>query len=449
MFTTLDFLAIGIYVIAVAVVGILASKKVKNAKDFSTSSRGLGMIVMIGSLGGAAIGSTSTLGLASDAMKFGVGAYWAIIGWNVGWIILALMAKRIYATGATGISDIFGKKFGTKSKLFASIVCLAFSVPALATQTIGLSNMFHTLSSALNLNIDYTLLTILLSILMIAMVFKGGLYSSAYTGSLNFFVLVVVFVVLLPIFTFSYTGGVGPALDNLSLLPSTHTGWFTGVGFSAVLGMIVKYCFTASTNIAYIGNTLAAKTERVATKSHWGGIASFFIVPGITLISTLILIPVLNTSIANPESTLPTIFLTIFPTMLRGVAISALIAVVFSTATIWVQQVKVSRVATVVWSAVAVAGALYVPQVMSMFSFTTTLYGSSMFFPLVATLFWKGTTSKGVNSGMAVGGITSLICLATGISGSIDPVIVGSLCNGVTVFVVSKLTQKNENEIAA
>ena len=49
-----DYMVIALYVVALVVVGWLASKKVKNAKDYISANRGLGIIVMIGSLAGAA-----------------------------------------------------------------------------------------------------------------------------------------------------------------------------------------------------------------------------------------------------------------------------------------------------------------------------------------------------------------------------------------------------------
>ena len=61
-----DYMVIALYVVALVVVGWLASKKVKNAKDYISANRGLGIIVMIGSLAGAAIGAGGTIGLAGD-----------------------------------------------------------------------------------------------------------------------------------------------------------------------------------------------------------------------------------------------------------------------------------------------------------------------------------------------------------------------------------------------
>ena len=75
-----DYMVIALYVVALVVVGWLASKKVKNAKDYISANRGLGIIVMIGSLAGAAIGAGGTIGLAGDVYTKGISGYWQIIG---------------------------------------------------------------------------------------------------------------------------------------------------------------------------------------------------------------------------------------------------------------------------------------------------------------------------------------------------------------------------------
>lgn len=467
MFGVLDYLVVVLYIVVLVGVGVYASKKVKNAKDFTTSSHSLGIIVMIGSLAGAAIGSVGTIGLAAETYKYGLSAYWQIIGWNIGWVLLAFMSKRLYATGANGIADVFGKSCGLRTQLVASTACLLFAVPALATQIIGLGNMFSMVCSMLKVEIDYKIIVTVLTAVMVFTVFRGGLYSSTYTGTFNFFILAIIFVICLPVFTFKAAGGVGQSFANLAALPDSYKGWFTGISVSATVGTIVKYCFTASTNIAYVGNSLAAKDAKTARNGHYGGIIAYFIVPGLILISTLMIIPVYS-NVENPEGILTYMFMSMFPTAIRGLSIVALMAVVLSTATIWVQNsgkitgydlyaylkpdatdeqiLKVSRVATVVWSAIALIAALYIPQIMKMYSYTATLYGAAMFFPLVALLYWKKATKQGLTCGMVMGMASSILCMVFKLSGPVDPVIVGSLLNGITVIGVSLATQKAGRE---
>ena len=196
-----DYMVIALYVVALVVVGWLASKKVKNAKDYISANRGLGIIVMIGSLAGAAIGAGGTIGLAGDVYTKGISGYWQIIGWNIGWLMLVFMAKRLWSTGASSVVDVFGKSCGKTTRLAAALACLVFSVPALSTQLIGLGNMFKVVFSVAGIDLDYRIFVTISCIIMVFAVFKGDLYSSAYSGTFNFFILAVVFVICLPIFT--------------------------------------------------------------------------------------------------------------------------------------------------------------------------------------------------------------------------------------------------------
>ena len=460
-----DYLVVLIYAIALAAVGWMASKKVKNATDYITASRGLGIVVMIGSLAGAAIGAGGTIGLAGDVYNKGVSGYWQIIGWNIGWLMLVIMAKKLWATGASSVVDVFGKSCDDKTRFIASVACLVFSVPALSTQLIGLGNMFKTVFSLSGVELDYKIFVTISVIIMIGAVFKGGLYSSAYSGTFNFFILAIIFVICFPLFTFKATGGVAQAFQNIGELPSSYRNLFTGVSVSATLLSIIKYCFTAGSNIAYVGNTLAAKDAKTARNGSIGGIISYFIIPGIIMFCTLALIKVFP-SLENPSSVLTYSFMNIFPPVIKGLSVIALIAVVLSTATIWVQNsgkifgndiyryikkdlsdneiLRVCRISTVFWAVISWIIAMYIPQVMMMFNIQTNLYGSSIFFPLVAVLFWKGATKQGITAGISVGMISSLILTITGLS-PVDPVIICSCINGITLVTVSLLTKNKEN----
>ena len=107
------------------------------------------------------------------------------------------------------------------------------------------------------------------------------------------------------------------------------------------------------------------------------------------------------------------------------------------------EVLKVCKWATIFWAIVSWVIAMFIPQVMIMFNIQTNLYGSSIFFPLVAVLFWKGATKQGITAGIFVGMISSLILTIAGNS-PVDPVVICSLLNGVTLVVVSLLTKNKE-----
>ena len=463
MLSTLDILAILAYFAVMLAISLLASKKVKSAKDFASANKALGLVVTIGTLAGTAIGTASTMGLAGSTYTSGVSAYWYIISWSIGWAVLALVAKKVYATGATSVSDMFGIRFGKYSRMIAAIVSLMFGVAALSAQISGLGSMFAQLGA--DLGLDYTTTTILVTVLMIAMVFVGGLYAVAYTDTFNFFVLAVAFCLVLPVVVLATVGGLSGASVNLQSLPASHLNLVSGVSFMATLGTIIKYCFTASTTVAYVQRTLAAKDARTASRGHWGGIIAHAVVAFIIMLAALVFVPLLP-GMENPDQLLPTIILEHFPVVLQGVAIAGMIAVIFSTASTWLQitgQVTgtdiykllrpqasdrsvlwVSRCATVCWGIIAVVGALFIPSVLSLFSYGSTVYGAGMFFPFMCLLFWKKVTGAGVNAGMLIGAVSAVLWAVFSPVKSIDAVLVGSVLSGVAVFAVSLATAKKK-----
>ncbi len=461
MLSFMDILAILLYLGVMVYIAVTQRKKVKTSKDFGTANKALGIFVTIGTLAGTAIGTASTMGLAGNTYTEGVSAYWYIISWSIGWAVLALVAKRVYATGATSVSDMFGKKYGENVRTVAAIVSLMFGIAALSAQISGLGSLLSKLGESLG--ISYQLATVIITILMIIMVYVGGLFAVAFTDTFNFVILAFAFCLVLPIVLLvSLKGNVG---SNIASLPAEKVSLVSGVSVGATIATIIKYCFTASTNVAYVQRTLASKDEKVAQNGHWGGIIAHAFVALIIMIAALAFTPV-YTDLKSADLLLPTIIIDHFPVFLRGLAIAGMIAVIFSTASTWLQitgqvtgtdlfpvlkkdatdkqMLLVSRIGTAFWGIVAVIAALAVPNVLKLFGYGSTIYGAGMFFPFMCLLFWKKLTGKGAIAGMLVGAFSAVLWSIFKPIPSLDPVIVGSVLSGLCTFLVSLATQKKE-----
>ena len=158
--------------------------------------------------------------------------------------------------------------------------------------------------------------------------------------------------------------------------------------------------------------------------------------------------------------TIPLIIARYFPPIIKGLVMSALIALVVSTADSFLlllgttvandiykifkpetdpqKLLFLSRFATVAGAGVAIIFALYGGSMFDIIRMGSAAYGAGMFVPLVCACFWKKATTFAVNAGMLIGCFSTLIWnwslkASTGING----VLIGATLCLITVVALS------------
>ena len=90
-----DALVFILYILIIISIGFFASRKVKNAKDFSTAGQSLTPLVLISSFLATFFGAFSGSGAMEMVGMFGLTAITILFSSNVGWFIMSLMAKNM------------------------------------------------------------------------------------------------------------------------------------------------------------------------------------------------------------------------------------------------------------------------------------------------------------------------------------------------------------------
>ncbi|MBE6693074.1 MAG: sodium:solute symporter family protein [Ruminococcaceae bacterium] len=138
-----------IYIVIMAAISFLGSKKSKNMSDFTVGGRNAGAWMSAFSYGTAYFSAVMFIGYAGGTgWQYGIwgvlpGIGNAIIGSLFAWLVLAKRTRTVTRErGITSMPQLFDKSFGSRGlKLFSAIVIFVFLVPYSASVYKGLTSV--------------------------------------------------------------------------------------------------------------------------------------------------------------------------------------------------------------------------------------------------------------------------------------------------------------------
>ena len=462
--STLDVVVVVLYFAGMIAIGYLTSKKVHDSDDFVVAGRTLSIKVMVGTTLASAMGAFAALGMSGFIYKKGISAEYVIVAWCIGWSALILVAKVLRDSEAASLPEFFLKRFGPSTKAIASIVTLVFLVNATGSQLAAMGQI----SKGLGI-LDYNTGVIIGGVIILAYTVMGGLYAVAYTDAIQMVILTVGLGLFLPWKSLDLVGGFSGLAEQSA--PMMFQTW--GVIDTAVLvGWVVSFTFAAGAHPAYIQRILASRDSRTAkVGSIWSNVLMFAL--SLPILLAALCAPIIYPSLAEPETFIPRMIVGHFPMILSGLVLAALLGLVMSTADSFMlltgttttndiykslkpdvsleKLLKYSRYATIFWGVAGILLALYGKNVLKLFKVGAAAYGAGMFFPLMAAVFWKRSTTTGINCGMLVGCFLTIIWNFTfkELSG-LDGVIAGAIGCLVVLVAVSLATgKKDDSQVGA
>ena len=191
----LVFSVIGIYMVAVLVIGWMAFRVSKSTPaDYFLANRTLGPIVLTMTNIASVFSAFTFLGAAGISYTFGAGwfmaqgtgnAMLAFTLWLVGRRVYQASRQRNYLTPA----QMFGERFGNPRvrDLWAILMLLA-AVPYVAIQPVGAGYVFSGLTRGV---ISYEVGATLIMVVTVAYVLLGGMRSVAWTDTLQGFLMII------------------------------------------------------------------------------------------------------------------------------------------------------------------------------------------------------------------------------------------------------------------
>lgn len=452
----LTLLILIIYLIVLAFIGILCSKKIKNTKSFFLANRSIGWFALTATLTATVVGGSATIATAKLIYINGLPSLWLDIGGAVGLIVLAFtLAKKVRKTGLFTLSEITGHLFDERVRFVSSILIL---ISQIAWISLLIQGAGAVISVLLPLNdilpLNYILILIIITFIFIFYTILGGQFAVIYTDIIQFFVMILgVCFIAAPLLLIK-------ALPNFGMIPSDHISFpiNSNLGVLPVLSFFFMMLMPNIVGPDIYSKILSAKNEKIVKKGViLSGIFRFIFAITIALIalSAIVLVPGLEESeavFAMPRAILllGPVFAGIIFAAFVSVMLSSADSVLISSGTILTidiikrDNILISRIGMLIIGLLALGLALYLNNIINTLVLAYTIFTAGLTLPIIFG-FYKNKTkvsSTGALISLISGGSVSLIWFFLKNPFRIDAVIIGLIASLVPLLIFKE--KKNE-----
>ena len=468
-----------VYMLIMMSIGVYYYRRTRNMSDYFLGNRKLGAWV------------TSLSAEASDMsgwMLMGVPGFAYVAGLNAGWITLGIVLGtwanwhfvaarlRVYtelAHNSLTLPDFLENRFEDTSRLLRvipAIFILIFFVIYSASGFVSGGRLFETI-----FGMDYTYALLLSAGAVVFYTLTGGFLAVSRTdfiqGVMMFFAILIV-----PLFAMMLLGG---PVETAEAISTYHASFFEpfqkpdgstitaleiislmgwGIGYFGQPHILVRFMAIKSTkdipqatNIAMVWVILS-----LAAALAVGMVGSVFLAEPLTE--------------ANRETVFLVMTNTMFPSVIAGMILAAVLAAIMSTASSQLlvaasavsqdfyrsiihrdaqqgELIWVSRISVLTIAALAIGFALNPNSfILDMVSYAWAGFGAAFGPAVLMALFWRRTTRNGVLAGIIVGGLTVLIWKQFAWLGLYE-IIPGFIFSLLAILLVSLLGQKPPEKI--
>ena len=440
-------------------------------KDYFLGGRQMGPWVSALSAGASDMSAWVLMGLPASIYAFGIGQAWVAIGLAIGyavsWTVEAPRLRRftIVADDAITVPQYLTNRFVSKSKalqIICAIIFLAAYTIYAASSMKACGTLFHTV-----IGIDATLAMYLAAAIIVGYTFLGGFSAVCWT---DFFqgMLMLAALLIAPIFALIVIKG-GGAAESVADLPANYWNLFSswkdivsglgwGLGYFGMPHIIVRFMSVSS-------DKDLKKSAKIGIT--WNVLIVIFSVAA-GCIGHLLLGEISDSS---------TVFIQmvrmLFPALISGVLLSAILAASMSTADsqllasasafasdvykpvlrkgkasdkemLWAGRFVVLAISVI---AVLIASNPNSGTIMGLVENAWGLFGAAFGPAIMLSLFWKRFNFEGAIAGIVTGAVVDVLWLLCLSSTGIYEIIPGTIAGLIAAIIVSRCTKAPSEEV--
>lgn len=464
-----------ISMVAYIVLGVVISKKVKNANDFFVAGRKAPTLLIVGSLVASYCSTGLFMGDVGEAYggfytPFMITAMMLVGGYVVGSVFFGKYLRR---SEALTIPEFFGKRFNSRPlRILAAIT-------AIITMTVYLLSVMQGIGTLMNYvtGLDYNVCVVLALITFAVLTVLAGSKGVLITDTLMFGIFTIFSLIAVVIIVFKL-GGWNTAVENVTKLNSVLFSWQGDLSHLYPTG-VENMIWAVMTGLTWVAvcavapwqssRYLMAKNEHTVIRSAiWAsvGVAVLeFLIP-----TTATLLNVYGDKIPGATSSMIWAMMNMVPKVIGVVAITGVLAAGISSATTFLslvgssvandimkvdddkKKLRLSRIAIVVVCLIVMALAYFnPPQIYVIMLLSGTVVVCSWFPVCIASVWSKRVTKTGAFWGMLCGfvGCATMKIIGTYVTLPIylDSFVVGLIANILGMFIGSKLTKVTDAEL--
>ena len=455
-------LAVG-YTLVLIIAGQLAKRKINKKDSYFVAGRNFNKWIVAFCITGLFSGSTY-ISILELSYLSGISAIWYGIAemvqiFIIGFLIIRSFRKKMMVT----VTGLIGEKYG-RTALGISSLITAFAFPMWSVATaIAFASAIHVFTG-----ISLTLSVALTAILLFIYLQAGGMWSIAFTQTINIFLFAAMFIIGIIAFF------INPGIEGLKAyaLESPAMFDFDKVGLQVIVAWFGTFLVNVILAQAAFQMALSSKTPEEGQKGMIlaGYMAIPFIICGVLFgIAAAIVIPNAQTGLIA----IPQYLMEVLPAPLVGLFFLGVWACAlgwgapcqFSGATSLgrdfgravnpkateEQLVKYTKISLFILTVLMIIfGMLRTEQSAWWNVLAWTIRNSATFAPVLAALFWPVVTRKAVIASLLTGFLSGLIWYYLGdwqpktFYLNIHPVWIGSSINVLTIVIVTLLDKKAE-----
>ncbi|MBE7056010.1 MAG: sodium/proline symporter [Ruminococcaceae bacterium] len=464
------FVAYFLFMIGIGVFFFIRSKS-GGEKEYFLGGRNMGPWVSALSAGASDMSAWVLMGLPASIYALGVGQAWIAIGLAIGytlsWLIEAPRLRRysIAAKDSITIPQYLTNRFLSKSRalqiISAIIFLVAYTIYA-ASSIKACGTLFNTV-----MGIDATLAMYVAAVIIIAYTFLGGFSAVCWT---DFFqgLLMLGALLIAPIFALGVINA-GDGIGSLEALPDGYWNLFSnwkdvvsglgwGLGYFGMPHIIIRF--------------MSLRSEKDLKKSAKIGITWTVVILAFSVLSGVIGHLLLG-EIADSSVVFITMVRKIFPALISGLLLSAILAAAMSTADSQLlasasafssdvykpiirkdkaskkEMLWASRFVVLVISIIAVliASDPGAGTIMALVENAWGVFGAAFGPVIMLSLFWRRFNFQGAVAGIITGASVDILWLIFLKDTGIYEIIPGFILGALVAVIVSLLTKVPDDEV--
>ncbi|MFB4168944.1 sodium:solute symporter [Virgibacillus sp. JSM 102003] len=451
---------VGAYGVIMIIMGIYYSRKISNSEDFILAGKGLGTIVLTGTLLATWTGSGSISG-GETSMAFTYGiipALMMMIPTLVGIGILYLIAPKIREFGKYTVSGILEEKYGSTARMIASIIIILAFVGIVSYQMTGLGFILN-LTTGMSVEVG----TIIGAVLIVFLASIGGLRSVAPTDALSAFLAIAALFITLPTI-YVIAGGWDGVTNNVPAEHLTATGELNNI---QLLGFLLPSLFLLLGDQNMYQRLASSTGGKSAKRAQIGWLIGMLLIsPAISFIAfaSSSMFPNIDPGMALMATT------TVMPTVIGGILLAAATAFIVTTGNSYLlsaatnvtydivgkyikkeasdkQLLGMTKFFIILLGVLSYILIRFFPTVLEVQMYAYTVYGAGLTPALLAVFFWKRVNMAGGVSSMVAGVVTTLIWeILLGKPFELNSVIVALPVAVIVLVVVTLMTSNDRNK---
>ena len=450
---SIDICIILVYLVLILIIGIVSSRKLESIDDFAVSNVKYGKTVIFITMCCSFLGGGFSFGNATEVYKNGIGNILILCGFSVGQILIGkyIAPKISKFSDCISTGNIIGKVYGKGMQIITGILSTMICAGILGAQVSVMGNIFQTfmgIPSYIGIIVGFGIVLIYSTI--------GGIKADIVTDIIQFFVLVVG----LPFLLFYGIKTIGGFSSISYAVPTEYYNIFNNTNFVAFFAAFITLLIGEMLVPPYVQRLLIGKnSEDTAKATIWSGYASiiFFVITG-----SIGLIAYTLDKNMNPDLAMIGIIKKILPTGLSGIIISAMMAIVLSTADSFLnsaavgiiddvyiplkgklisqkQKLNMVRKANVLIGIIAVLVAMFIPSLLDILTFSYSFWAPTILPILLLTILGIKLKKYIALFGVVIGFLSTFIWdFMLDSPYSIDGLIIGFILN-VGVILILKL----------